>query len=44
MSRGRFPRFSAGNLEHNLELLSALERIAADRYDSPQMAALDSER
>ena len=30
-ARGRFPRFSAGNLEHNLELLSALERIAEDR-------------
>ena len=30
-ARGRLPRFSAGNLEHNLELLSALERIAEDR-------------
>jgi aryl-alcohol dehydrogenase-like predicted oxidoreductase len=30
-ARGRFPRFSAGNLERNLELLSALERIAEDR-------------
>jgi aryl-alcohol dehydrogenase-like predicted oxidoreductase len=29
--RGRMPRFGAGNLERNLELLSALERIAEAR-------------
>ncbi len=30
-ARGRMPRFQAGNLERNLELLTALERIAAAR-------------
>jgi aryl-alcohol dehydrogenase-like predicted oxidoreductase len=30
-ARGRFPRFRAGNLEHNLELLGALERVAENR-------------
>jgi aryl-alcohol dehydrogenase-like predicted oxidoreductase len=30
--RGRMPRFGAGNLERNLELLSALERIAEARH------------
>jgi aryl-alcohol dehydrogenase-like predicted oxidoreductase len=29
--RGRMPRFREGNLERNLELLTALERIAQDR-------------
>jgi aryl-alcohol dehydrogenase-like predicted oxidoreductase len=29
--RGRMPRFGAGNLERNMELLSALERIAEAR-------------
>jgi aryl-alcohol dehydrogenase-like predicted oxidoreductase len=29
--RGRMPRFSARNLDRNLELLTALERIAQDR-------------
>ncbi len=29
--RGRMPRFSPGNLERNMELLTALERIAGDR-------------
>jgi aryl-alcohol dehydrogenase-like predicted oxidoreductase len=29
--RGRMPRFGAGNIERNLELLSALERIAEAR-------------
>jgi aryl-alcohol dehydrogenase-like predicted oxidoreductase len=30
--RGRMPRFGAGNLERNLELLGALERIAEARH------------
>ncbi len=30
-ARGRFPRFSAGNLERNLELVGALEQVAAAR-------------
>ena len=29
--RGRFPRFSAGNLERNLALVSALDAVAAER-------------
>jgi aryl-alcohol dehydrogenase-like predicted oxidoreductase len=29
--RGRMPRFDAGNLERNMELLSALERVAESR-------------
>jgi aryl-alcohol dehydrogenase-like predicted oxidoreductase len=29
--RGRMPRFYAGNLERNMDLLAALERIARDR-------------
>jgi len=30
-ARGRMPRFQAGNLERNLELLTALEQVAAGR-------------
>jgi aryl-alcohol dehydrogenase-like predicted oxidoreductase len=30
-ARGRMPRFQAGNLERNLELLTALEQVAAAR-------------
>lgn len=30
-ARGRMPRFRAGNLERNLELLTALEQVAAGR-------------
>jgi aryl-alcohol dehydrogenase-like predicted oxidoreductase len=29
--RGRMPRFSAENLDRNLELLTALERVAGDK-------------
>ena len=37
--RSRFPRFQGENLRRNLDLLSGLERIAADRgVSTPQLA------
>jgi aryl-alcohol dehydrogenase-like predicted oxidoreductase len=38
--RARFPRFQSGNLERNLELLDALERIAAQRGVSTAQLAI----
>ena len=38
--RGRFPRFQGGNLERNLELLDALEKIAEQRGVSTAQLAI----
>jgi aryl-alcohol dehydrogenase-like predicted oxidoreductase len=38
--RARFPRFQAGNLERNLELLDALEKIAEQRGVSTAQLAI----
>ena len=39
-SRRRWPRFADGNLEHNLELLDALEGIAGSVGAAPSQVAL----
>src|ERR1017187_7279061 len=38
--RARFPRFQGGNLERNLELLDALEKIAEGRGGSTAQLAI----
>lgn len=38
--RRNHPRFAAGNLEHNLALLQAVERVAADADASPAQVSL----